>query len=67
MVIDYQSAATECARYIFDGDCEQLSYQEYIKDSKDPRDHILCHAAVVLGETSEFATNIMDYIKSQEN
>lgn len=60
---DYHSAAEECARYIFDSDCEQTSYQEYIVDGNDPRDHILYHAAVVLCETEDFQTDIEEYDK----
>lgn len=63
ITIDYNTAANECARYIFDSDCEQLSYQEYIQDGNDPRDHILYHAAVVLGETEDFQVDINEYLK----
>jgi hypothetical protein len=66
MEIDYNSAASECARYIFDSDCEQVSYQEFIQDSNDPRDHILYHAAVVLGETEDFQIDIDEYIKTEK-
>lgn len=59
----YKIAAQECARYIIDSDCEQTSYQEYIQDGNDPRDHILYHAAVVLGEAQEFQTDIEEYEK----
>lgn len=62
--IDYHSAAMECARYIFDSDCEQVSYQEYIQDGNDPREHILYCAAVVLGETEDFQTDIDEYLMS---
>jgi len=59
-----QSAmAMECARYIFDSDCEQISYQEYIQDGNDPRDHILYCAAVVLGETEDFQIDIDEFLK----
>jgi hypothetical protein len=61
---DYHTAAEECARYIIDSDCEQTSYQEYIQDGNDPRDHILYHAAVVLGEAQEFQTDIEEYDKT---
>ena len=57
----YIDAAMECARYIFDSDAEQISYQEFIQDGHDPRDHILYHAAVVLGETEDFNIDIMEY------
>lgn len=65
--VDYPTAATECARYIFDSDCEQLSYQEYIQDGNDPRDHILYHAAVVLGETEDFQIDIDEYLKTEND
>ena len=64
---DYHTAAEECARYIFDSDCEQLSYQEYIQEGSDPREHILYHAALVLGETSEFVVDIEEYLKMENN
>lgn len=59
--LDYQTAAMECARYIFDSDCEQISYQEFIQDGNDPREHILYCAAVVLGETEDFQIDINEY------
>lgn len=61
--LDHQSAAIECARYIFDSDAEQISYQEYIQDGNDPRDHILYHAALVLDETEDFQIDINEYLK----
>lgn len=64
---DYHTAAEECARYIFDSDCEQLSYQEFIQEGNDPRDHILYHAALVLGETADFFTDITEYLQTEEN
>lgn len=63
IAVDYDIAAMECARCIFDSDSEQISYQEYIQDGNDPRDHILYHAAVVLGETEDFQTDIQEYLK----
>lgn len=64
-VVDpYKIAAEECARYIFDSDSEQISYQEYIQDGNDPRDHILYHAAVVLNETEDFQIDIEEYLKT---
>jgi len=66
--LTYVDAAIECARYIFDSDSEQISYQEYINDGNDPRDHILYHAAIVLGEESEeFRNDIREYLKEIEN
>jgi len=61
-MLNYTDAAIECARYIFDSDCEQISYQEFIQDGNDPRDHILYHAAVVLGETEDFNIDIDEYL-----
>lgn len=64
--MNFKSAAEECAHYIFDSDCEQVSYQEYIEEGNDPRDHILYHAAVVLGkEQEEFNNDIREFINSQ--
>lgn len=60
----YEDAAKECARYIFDTQCEQESYQEFIQDGNDPRDHIMYCAALVLGESSEeFENDIKEYLK----
>ena len=62
---DYHTAAEECARYILDSDSEQISYQHYIEDGNDPRDHILYLASVVLGEENEeFQNDIREYEKS---
>lgn len=66
MLQQYKAAAEECARYIFDSDCEQVSYQEFIRDGNDPRDHILYHAAVVLGEISEFDSDIISYLSFEK-
>lgn len=63
--IDYDTAAMECARYIFDSDCEQVSYQDYIQEGNDPREHILYCAAIVLGETEDFQIDIEEYIKME--
>jgi hypothetical protein len=62
-MLNYTDAAVECARYIFDSDCEQISYQEFIQDGNDPRDHILYHAAVVLDEIEDFQIDIDEYLK----
>ncbi len=60
--ITYETAAAECARYIFDSETEQMSYEEYILDGYDPRDHILYHAAVVLGQTENYQIDIDEYL-----
>ena len=60
-----RDASIECARYIMDSDCEQVSYQQYIEDGNDPRDHILYLASVVLGEENEeFQNDIREYDKT---
>ena len=64
---EFDNACMECARYIFDSECEQISYEEYIQDSNDPRDHILYHAGVVLGKANEFQDDIMKYDNGQVN
>lgn len=61
---DYHSAAEECAIYVFESESEQISYEEYIQSGNDPRDHIIYHAAIVLGKQSEFQTDIEEYEKS---
>ena len=65
--MNYTDAAMECARYIFDSQCEQDSYQEYIIDGNDPREHILYCAAVVLGETEDFQTDIDEYLQTEND
>lgn len=63
--LSYTDAAMECARYVFDSESEQESYQEYIVDGNDPREHILYCAAVVLGETEDFQIDIEEYLKME--
>jgi len=65
--LSYSDAAMECARYVWDSDSEQLSYEEYIIDGNDPRDHILYHAAVVLGEIDKFKIDIDEYLKAEND
>ena len=60
--MNIRDASIECARYIMDSDCEQVSYQQYIEDGNDPRDHILYLASIVLGEENEeFQNDIREY------
>jgi len=61
--MNVRDASIECARYIFDSDCEQTSYQEYVQDGNDPRDHILYLAAMVLNDTEDFQPDIDEYLK----
>jgi len=60
----YHTAAEECATYVFESESEQISYEEYIQSGNDPRDHIIYHAAVVLGKAQEFQTDIEEYDKT---
>ena len=62
---NYTDASVECARYIFDSQSEQESYQEYVRDGNNPQEHILYHAAVVLGETEDFSVDIDEYLKAK--
>lgn len=59
----YDNAARELALYIYDNDCEQESYEEYIKEHNDPRDHILYHAAVILGDKEDFQADVNNYLR----
>lgn len=61
---DYHTAAEECATYVFESESEQMSYEEYIQSGNDPRDHIIYHAAVVLGKAQEFQSDIEEYDKT---
>lgn len=63
--IDYKTAAIECARYIFDSESEQDGYEEFIQEGNDPRDHILYHAAIILGYSKDFETDINEYLQDQ--
>ena len=63
--LTYVDAAMECARYIFDSDSEQISYQEFVQDGNDPREHILYCAAMILGETEDFEPDIDEYIGNE--
>lgn len=64
--MDYTTAAIECARYIIDSQSEQESYEEFIKDGNDPREHILYYAAVVLNLTEKFEVDIKQYTKDYQ-
>lgn len=61
--MSYTDAAMECARYIMDSDSEQMDYNSYIEEGNDPRDHILYHAAVILGSANEFEDDITNFLK----
>lgn len=57
-----KSSAENCAEYIMDAECEHESYEEYVKEGNDPRDHILYHAAFVLNQTDVFQEDINNYL-----
>jgi hypothetical protein len=61
----FEQAAKDCASYIFDSDSEQVSYQEFIQDGNDPRDHILYSAALILDKLEDFQIDIDEYLKEQ--
>ena len=65
--LTYVDAAMECARYIFDSDSEQISYQEFVQDGNDPREHILYCAAMILGETEDFEPDIDEYLATEND
>jgi len=65
--LTYVDAAMECARYIFDSDSEQISYQEFVQDGNDPRQHILYCAAMILGETEDFEPDIDEYLATEND
>jgi hypothetical protein len=65
--LTYVDAAMECARYIFDSDSEQISYQDFIQEGNDPREHIMYCAAVVLGETEDFKIDIDEYLQTEND
>ena len=58
---EFLECARECASYIFDSETEQNSYQNHIEERNDPRDHILYHAAIILGKDDEFDVDIQEY------
>ena len=58
---NFLESARECASYIFDSETEQKSYQSYIEEGNDPKDHMLYHAAIILGKDDEFNVDIQEY------
>ena len=58
---EFLESARECASYIFDSETEQNSYQNYIEEGNDPRDHIIYHAAIILGKDDQFDIDISEY------
>lgn len=68
----FEQASKECASYIFESENEQLSYQEYIQDGNDPRDHILYSAALILNQIEgfdleNFVIDIQEYLDNSHN
>ncbi len=54
-------------RHIFDSETEQNSYQNYIEEGNDPTDHILYHAAIILGKDDQFDVDISEYQNLENN
>ena len=57
----WNQSAHELAQYIWDGDAEKEDYSFFIDDGNDPREHILYHAAVILGYERDFAKDIEEF------
>lgn len=49
------------AQYVFDSECERDSYEEYIENGNDPRDHIYYMAGMILGHEHDFADDVENY------
>jgi hypothetical protein len=60
-IVNKEESAKELALYIWDGSAEHENYQQYIEEFNDPKDHILYHAAVILGHEQEFEKDIQKY------
>lgn len=56
-------AARECARYII-AMGEGASYEEYILEGNDPRQHVLYKASLVLDNTEAFEEDINNFEES---
>lgn len=61
---EYESAAIECAYFVFESEWVQDGYTVHIEDGNDPRDHILYSAAVILNKTENFQDDINEYERS---
>jgi hypothetical protein len=55
------AAAIECANYVFDSDCEETSFQEWLEEGHEPYHHIYYQAAVVLGIEDSLQDTIKTY------
>jgi len=62
---DFLESARECASYIFDSGNEQTSYQHHIQEGNDPTEHIMYHAAIILGKDDQFNNDIQVYEEFQ--
>ena len=61
MIVNKEESAKELASYIWDSSAEHESYEQYIVEGDDPKDHILYHAALILGHEKEFEKDIEKY------
>ena len=57
------AAAVECAAYIFDSDCEEISFQEWMKEGNEPESHIYYQAAIILDIVDDL---MLDYPNSED-
>ena len=53
MIEDNINHAKECATYIYDSDVQHIDYSDHCDSGKNPQNHILYSAAVVLGMAGE--------------
>lgn len=63
MPIDYESAAIECAYFVYESEWVQDGYTNHIEAGNDPRDHILYSAAIILGKADDFQDDVNEYLK----
>jgi len=61
---EYESAAIECAYFVYESEWVQKGYDDHIENYNDPRDHIIYSAAVILNKTENFQDDINEYERS---
>ena len=55
------AAAVECAQYIFDSDCEEISFQEWMAAGNEPENHIYYQAAIILDIVDDLMLDYPNY------
>ena len=51
-----KESANKLAEYVWDSTSEGACYQEFVANGGDPKDHVLWHAANILGTLNELRT-----------